>query len=412
MRRIILTFFLTSCAWPLWAQDAPAPDPAQLERIAKEQAEAKARRDKLARDRAQTLSDIERLRKDLVTAAAEAESYESASREIETRLTTFSREEETLNAEIYKDRAALADLLAALQRIERNPPPALAIRSEDAKDAAQAARLLTVLSEDLEQRASALALRLENLSSVRLSIAQEQEKLSISERDVASRRAAIQSVVSEKQKLEQSIAEQTASEDARIARLAAEAKSLRDLITKFEAIAQEAQPRIKPPSGAISGQSGTPVPRLKPRKDRPPTPFSQPPQTGRFADARGRLRTPSQGRIVTRYNKKTSGGETSKGIYVRTRPQAQVIAPFGGRLEFVGPFKNYDQVVILNVGDGYFILMTGLGETYGKKGQSLSAGEPVGLMPNTGAQNHELYIEIRKDGSPVDPMPWLRGAYN
>lgn len=411
MRYLIIFALITSLAAPALAQDS-APDPAQLERIAQEQAKAKARRDKLAADRAATLSEIDRLRGDLVTAAAEAESYEMASRDIAARLSEFSSEADELSADIFKDRAALSDLLAALQRIERNPPPALAIRPEDAKDAAQAARLLTVLSEDLQQRAAALSARLSNLSLVRDAIAQEQARLTASEQDVSKRRAAIQSVVAQKQELEQSISEKKASEDARIARLAAEAQDLRDLIARFEAIAQEAEPRLKPGAGAISGQSGIPVPRVKPRKDRPPTPVVQGPQTGRFADARGRLRTPAQGRIVTGYNQTSRSGETSKGLYVQTRPQAQVIAPFSGRLEFVGAFKNYDQVVILNVGDGYFILMTGLGQTYGKKGQSVSAGEPVGLMPAPGTRPPQLYVEIRKDGAPVNPSSWLSAAYN
>ena len=92
-----------------------------------------------------------------------------------------------------------------------------------------------------------------------------------------------------------------------------------------------------------------------------------------------------------------------------TRPSTQVIAPFGGRIEFAGAFKNYDNVVILNVGQNYFMLLTGLGEIYVSSGEMVTSGEPLGLMP-TGQKNAELYIELRKNGAPVNPKPWLGKA--
>lgn len=415
MRLVLPFLILLFAAMPASAQ-TDVPDPAQLEQIAQEQAQAQTRRDALQKQRNTTLSEIERLRSDLITAAAEAETYEQAARDIADRLSELNAEQAALNRDIYSDRKSLSDLLAALQRIERNPPPALAVNPQDAKDAAQAARLITSISESLKTRADQLTERLDNLEFVHRAITKEQASMAQSEADIAQRRQAIKAVVAEKQSLERSISQQTASEEARIARLAAQAKDVRDLIAKFEAIARSAQPRIKPdvPSGSeetVISRSGTPIPHLKPRADRPPQPVTPPMDTQRFADARGSLRAPARGTLVTNYNAWQKDGTRAKGLTVRTRSEAQVIAPYSGRVEFVAPFKNYDRVLILNVGDGYFILMTGLGQTFVQQGQAIAAGEPVGLMPLNGTPEPEIYIEIRKDGTPTDPTPWLGTAF-
>ena len=108
---------------------------------------------------------------------------------------------------------------------------------------------------------------------------------------------------------------------------------------------------------------------------------------------------PVSGRLVKSY------GRGEKGHTYAGRPGGQVIAPYAGRIEFSGPFKNYDNVVILNVGDGYFVLLTGLNDLFVDSGDTVRRGEPVGKLPSrTGA---ELYIELRRNGSPVDPKPWL-----
>jgi septal ring factor EnvC (AmiA/AmiB activator) len=72
--------------------------------------------------------------------------------------------------------------------------------------------------------------------------------------------------------------------------------------------------------------------------------------------------------------------------------------------------------LILNAGDGYHVVLAGMGRISVAPGHTVLAGEPVGAMGETGAAGAsgsgigkaapELYIEFRKDGKPVDPTPW------
>ena len=91
-----------------------------------------------------------------------------------------------------------------------------------------------------------------------------------------------------------------------------------------------------------------------------------------------------------------------------TRAQAQVVSPFDAKVEFAGPFQGYGELLILSVGDGYHIVLSGLARLYTVSGQSVLAGEPVGQMPDRADPAPELYYEIRKDGAPIDPAPWMR----
>ena len=134
----------------------------------------------------------------------------------------------------------------------------------------------------------------------------------------------------------------------------------------------------------------------------------QPLDTLRFADARGRLRPPAAGSLARRFGAPDHAGGISEGILIATRSRAQVVAPFDSVVEFAGPFGGYHGLLILNVGDDYYIVLAGMSALYTEAGRSVLAGEPVGLMPDQDEPAPELYVEIRRNGEAIDPQPWLR----
>ena len=72
---------------------------------------------------------------------------------------------------------------------------------------------------------------------------------------------------------------------------------------------------------------------------------------------------------------------------------------------FAGPFKNFDNLIIIDHGDGYTSLLSGLALTDAQVGQTLLAGEPIGVMP--AGNNVKLHMEIRKNNHPIDPSAWM-----
>jgi septal ring factor EnvC (AmiA/AmiB activator) len=108
-------------------------------------------------------------------------------------------------------------------------------------------------------------------------------------------------------------------------------------------------------------------------------------------------------------------GGVEKGLSIATRAGAQVTAPVDGWVVYAGPFRSYGQLLILNAGGGYHILLAGMDRISVDLGQFVLTGEPVAVMGSashiaailaTGSSQPVLYIEFRKDGTPVDPGPW------
>jgi len=132
-----------------------------------------------------------------------------------------------------------------------------------------------------------------------------------------------------------------------------------------------------------------------------------------FSQASGRLPMPAQGRQVLGYGEKTQFGGQSKGIVLETRQGAQVTSPCDGWIVYAGEFRSYGQLLIINAGGGYHVLLAGLSQIDVQPGQFVLAAEPVGTMTGWPQQSQPttsnapvLYVEFRKDGKPVDPDPW------
>ncbi|MFN3076970.1 MAG: murein hydrolase activator EnvC family protein [Alphaproteobacteria bacterium] len=124
-----------------------------------------------------------------------------------------------------------------------------------------------------------------------------------------------------------------------------------------------------------------------------------------FSSVRGQLPMPARGRVITGFGQVNETGLASKGLSIRTRPGAQVIAPYDGVVVFSGPFRGYGQLLIIEHGEGYHTLLAGMARMDTEVGQHLVAGEPVGVVESDGEPT--LYVELRREGQPINPLQWL-----
>jgi septal ring factor EnvC (AmiA/AmiB activator) len=134
-----------------------------------------------------------------------------------------------------------------------------------------------------------------------------------------------------------------------------------------------------------------------------------------FASAKKQLPLPVNGVRIKEFSASDGLGGTEKGLSIASRPGAQVTAPCDGWVVYAGPFRNYGQLLILNAGGGYHVLLAGMERISVDLGQFVVTGEPVAVMggrvPPTaalasGSGQPVLYVEFRRDGTPVDPGPW------
>ena len=135
-----------------------------------------------------------------------------------------------------------------------------------------------------------------------------------------------------------------------------------------------------------------------------------------FPALKGQIALPVTGKISRRFGADDGNGGVMLGDMVATQSAAIVTAPSDGSVLYAGPFRSYGQLLILNAGDGYHVVLAGMSRISVAPGQSVLAGEPVGAMGEAriasvsaqppGNAEPELYVEFRKDGKPVDPAPW------
>jgi septal ring factor EnvC (AmiA/AmiB activator) len=202
----------------------------------------------------------------------------------------------------------------------------------------------------------------------------------------------------QRQKQETETEQALAAERQRAALLARQADSLKDLIAKLE----HDTGAIRVPAGRNDLAALNDPGRLAPAVA--------------FATAKGMLPLPVNGVRLREFGAPDGVGGTEKGLSVAARTGAQITAPCDGWVVYAGPFRNYGQLLILNAGGGYHVLLAGMGRISVDPGQFVVTGEPVAEMGDGGGQGAAalaagsgqpvLYVEFRKDGTPVDPSPW------
>jgi len=134
-----------------------------------------------------------------------------------------------------------------------------------------------------------------------------------------------------------------------------------------------------------------------------------------FADMRGHLHLPVNGVRVREFGGPDGSGGTQKGLSIVARPGGEITAPCDGWVVYAGRFRSYGQLLILNAGGGYHVLLAGMDRVSVDIGQFVLTGEPVAVMGGgsqtspsgtAGPKQPVLYVEFRKDGAPIDPSPW------
>jgi septal ring factor EnvC (AmiA/AmiB activator) len=393
------------------ALDALRERDRELEAIRGEQKKATDIQAKLQQEIDAIGEDRRKLNHALIEAAGRMRMLEGQIAETELRLKPLADSEQKLRQSLEDRRATIAEVLAALQRIGRNPPPALMVRPEDALQSVRTAIMLGAVLPDMRVQAEALAADLADLARLRKEIAEEQARLS---RDVAAHtedRQRLARLIEERQKKQAETEKALEAERQRSVALARQVDNLKDLIGKVEHGLDSASRAAR--SAARAAEDKT---KEKSRVDL--AALSDPARIApavAFADTRGQLPLPVNGVTIKAFGAPDRLGGTERGLTLATRASAQVTSPCDGWVVYAGLFRNYGQVLILNAGGGYHVVLAGMERISVNVGQFVLTGEPVAVMGSTpqaaptlaaGAAQPVLYVEFRKDGTPVDPSPW------
>ena len=387
---------------------------AREEELEKVRAEQKRANDAAARFKAELDAigeDRRKLNQALIDSAANIRSVEDRIAAAEERLKTLESNESTVRRSLSSRRAVIAEVLAALQRLGHRPPPALMVSPEDALKSVRTAILLGAVLPDMKIEVDTLVADLGELVRVRGEIAAQRDTLGRDLAALSQERTRMTVLVQERQRKQADTEKALDAERARAVQLARQADNLKDLIAKIEQqIATSARAAAAAQAGADKPTPADPKNSLAALND----PGRLSPAVA-FASAKRRLPLPINGIRIREFGAPDGLGGTEKGLSVASRAGAQVTAPCDGWVVYAGPFRSYGQLLILNAGGGYHVLLAGMERISVDLGQFVLTGEPVAVMGGgpqsaaavaTGSSQPVLYIEFRKDGAPVDPSPW------
>lgn len=387
---------------------------ASLAEIEKSISLSNERREALKREIDELSGDRTRQNAALIAAAQRVKLAEIEVAAMEERLDNLIVAELEVRGRLDGADANIANVLAALERISRHPPPALIVDPSDALGSARSAILISAILPQLRQKADTVMADLNELSRIKADALREEEQLKANFTILEEEQLRIATLIlARKQGVEIATAE-LAAEERQAEELAAKATSLKDLVgvlaKRVNAMAEAARASEAAQAGLSPGALSPDTIKIalaNTARKEPAIPF---------AAAHGYLTRPTSGVSVVDFGAGDGFGGIAQGMSVVTRPSAQVVAPADGWVMYKGPYLNYGQIVIINPGQDYMILLAGLDAVSVNIGQFVLMGEPLGTMgsrtsghtlaTSAGVSRPTLYIELRKNNEPLDPTGW------
>jgi septal ring factor EnvC (AmiA/AmiB activator) len=361
-------------------------------------------------------ADRSRLNAALLEGASRVAAIEERMEALEARLDSLSGREETIVKSLESRRAVIGEILVVLQRMGRRPPPALLAQPEDILEAMRGAMTIGSVLPDMRAEMQRLQKDLGELVKLRESVKVEKASLAHEKDELQAQRARLSALIDARQA---SIKEARSALDAEAERarvLAAQATSLKDLIARME---REVDAARRAAEAARRAEEQEAARSQEQRAKALAAPFKDSARLApsvSFARLKGRLPMPAVGAIVKRYGAPDGFGGTEKGVSIAARENGVVTAPCDGWVAFAGPYRSYGQLLIINAGGGYYVVLAGMSRINVNVGQFVLAGEPVASMGDgaartaaaiaIGAKQPILYVEFRKDGTSIDSSPW------
>jgi len=370
---------------PCYGQDLNLGD---LEKITAAKNKARLKSEALSKEKKDISSELSSLKNQLIETSSIVKSYELKSISLEKQKLNLSTSEKTLKEKVYGDQKTLVRLLSTLQRIENNPPPLSINQVKNSAESTQAAILASALVKELEKRANTLANNISELKRVQDEVMSNQSKLAANENILKKRKKKIDQLIITKKELKVNVEYEEEKAIREVENLALKVNSLKELIEALEKSAASIIPRIKPkkmghtPNSKVNNSVSNNI-------------------GAEFLLLKGKLNKPVNGNLTSRYE------GNNKGLTFSARSKSQVNSPINGKIEFSGAFKNYNNIVIINAGEGYFVVFTGIGEIFTNTGETTRIGEPLGEMPFEENNKTNLYVEFRRNGKTINPTPWF-----
>lgn len=396
--------------------------------------QTEAELDALQSETAQITSTLKRLENDIQSLKKDREALEEKLTAAEQRqnilderivagenkLADLEEREANVKVSLRERNNILAEVLAALQRLGSNPPPALLVSPEDALSSVRSAILLGAVVPEIRSETEKLVADLQELNDIRKEITSERTQLAADLETSFEEQEELTALIKEKAALNIASLSQLEKERERASEIEDKSSELKTVVaaltSEISSIREAAEQarleeieRQKKAAEQLARAKELAKARELPNQERLMPAYS-------FAALHSTLQFPIQGAVEKQFGDEDNTGQTLRGILMSASANERVLAPVDGWIAYAGPFRTYENIIILNAGEGYHIVMAGLDQLKVNQGQFVISGEPIAVMGSESFTNNSaltlasgkptLYIELRKDQTPIDSAPW------
>ena len=327
-------------------------------------------------------AQIAALRRLSVQLAGRIRVQEATLNRLENRIRRAKEREKALAAGYSARQTQLARILAILQRVQVHPPALLAMNRQDANNAIRAAIVVRRLVPHLQRKVQTLRRQQQSLAKLRQKLRHDRREALEARRRLEAEQRKIRRLLRRRMSLLRKTSGKQVALRKEHGKLRREARTMQQLLTRLETHLR---------AGATAPTRTAAATRPKVLRD----------------FRKGVAILPASGTIIRRYGDVGKQGGRIKGIVIRARRNAGVVAPWDGQVQFAGRFRNLGRILIIRHGGAYHSVLLGLNRIDVVAKQWVLAGEPVGVVGEFRGSRTELYYEIRKSARPIDPLPWL-----
>lgn len=363
------------------AQDARS-DAAALQQARTEARQATQRYQQLQGAAQRATSDADRARIAAEALAAQIEAAEADLTAAERRIALISTLQAGQRAKLAEQQGPVIRLTAALQTMTRRPAALALVQPGSVRDAVHVRSLLAATMPEIRRRTSVLRAEVSRSGDLRRQSEQARAALTASRAALGERRVALANFETEQRGRSRQLAGLALSESDRALVLGERAQALAGQVDN-----RQSEEALSAALGRLPG----PAPRAGEGAAQPERiPYS----------------LAVEGRLLTGVGEISEGGVHSRGLTIAAAAEAPVIAPATGRVIFAGPFRRYENVVILDHGDGWTSVITNLATLDVARGAVVQRGQRLGA---TGQGSPRVTVELRRNGRPVPFAQFLGG---
>lgn len=395
--KFILLLALILFISPTYAQ-APLPSAHPTKELEKKLKATEENKKKLQGELKEIESNLSEQRKKLVSVAKDIKKNEQDLVNLDKDISKKQAQQHEIEGRLNEDKKSISDLVLAMERMRRVPPEAVMARPDSPLKTAQSSMLLQSILPRVYKRAEELKSDLEKLNDIITSLEKDRNKAITVAKKLHESQKSLSGLLTKREQIYARTEKDIKNQQEELKQISLQANNLKDLVKKIEQKQREEKERrkkAKRDSSSKVASAGNRTPNI--------------PQETPIPRA-GSAQLPVSGTITVSYGKTDDIGAVSQGLKIKARPDALIVAPMGGVVDYAGKFKGYGQIIILKHQKGYHSLIAGLSKIDTVVGRAVVAGEPIGKMSDSGNDTAQtLYYELRYNGNPVNPSKKISG---